>query len=224
MVREMRFDDSLVLVRVRVAGKLGFWGGSNRPLGTSCEVELRRFRSSRPLDFAFMVVLTSLSAIIGWCAGWGSPCLIGTCIDSSSVIWFSCSVPMWLLKSPTVRCTSVSDSMLCSARHWNMSRTCWALACASPGMLGSPEAGLLYTPVMWKGWCSVFERRVQRVAWCCEVMRGWESTSKHFFPCGTLEFDPNFYRELVITESHTWKVRAGKGGKYGLARNLGFCN
>ena len=26
MVREIRFDDSLVLVRVRVAGKLGFWG------------------------------------------------------------------------------------------------------------------------------------------------------------------------------------------------------
>jgi hypothetical protein len=51
---------------------------------------------------------------------------------------------MWLLKSPTVRCTSVGDSILWSAKHWNMSRTCWSLACTSPGVLGSPEAGLLY--------------------------------------------------------------------------------
>jgi hypothetical protein len=29
---------------------------------------------------------------------------------------------------------------------------------------------------------------------------------------------------LLQSGSCAWKVRAGKGGKYGLARNLGMCN
>ena len=128
---------------------VGEFFGSNRPFSIIWCVFSSIFKNTLPLCLEDGLSL-SRNGIFGGSGGCSSSPTLSSSFDiSCEDRCASISLPTCELLSPAYMCGSLGGRLFCSARVWKNSSTI-------------PSDGLIYIPMMWKGWAMLSDDHLPR--------------------------------------------------------------